>query len=198
MASNELVDRLLCVLEYDVLPLTASAVERGNKIFGAAILAKSDLALIATGTNEETRNPLFHGEISALNRFWELPDKDRPAPEECIFLSTHEPCPLCLSAITWSGFDNFYFFFSYEDSRDAFAIPHDLNILTEVFGCREGNYRSENAYWRSYPLMDLIRQAPPARQREWTERAAVLRDRYDALSGQYQRNKQQQKNIPLT
>ncbi len=37
---------------------------------------------------------------------------------------------MCLSpAITWAGFDNFYYFFTHEDLRDAFAIPHDLKIL---------------------------------------------------------------------
>ena len=35
----------------------------------------------------------------------------------------------CLSSeITWAGFDNFYYFFSYEDSRDAFDIPDDVAV----------------------------------------------------------------------
>jgi len=33
------------------------------------------------------------------------------------------------SAITWTGFDNFYYLFSYTDTKDAFNIPHDLKIL---------------------------------------------------------------------
>jgi tRNA(Arg) A34 adenosine deaminase TadA len=37
-----------------------------------------------------------------------------------------------LSGITWSGFDNFTYLFSYEQTRDAFAIPHDIKILQEV------------------------------------------------------------------
>ena len=32
------------------------------------------------------------------------------------FLSSHEPCSLCLSAITFSGFDNFYYLFPYEST----------------------------------------------------------------------------------
>jgi hypothetical protein len=43
--------------------------------------------------------------------------------------------PMCLSAIAWSGFDNFYYLFSYEDTRDEFEIPHDRAILAEVFRC---------------------------------------------------------------
>ena len=36
---------------------------------------------------------------------------------------------MCMSAITWAGFDNYLLFQPREDSRDAFAIPHDLKIL---------------------------------------------------------------------
>lgn len=189
MTPKRIAARLLDVLEFEILPMTTEAVKVGNKLFGAAILKKSDLSLVVAGTNRETENPLFHGEISTLNTFWGLPAQARPAPEQCIFFSTHEPCPLCLSAITWSGFDNFYYFFSYEDSRDAFAIPHDLNILNEVFHCPDGQYNPENAYWRSYWLMDLIEATS-------TDRVARLRSRYDALSLTYQENKARQE-IPL-
>ena len=120
-------------------PLLLST-DTGNKIFGAAILLKKDLSLVIAATNEETANPLFHGEISCLNKFWALPAEQRPDPKDCLFFSTHEPCSLCLSGITWSGFDNFYYLFSYEDSRDSFNIPHDLKILDEVFKCEKGEY----------------------------------------------------------
>ena len=50
------------------------------------------------------------------------------------------------------GFDNFYYFFTYEDSRDAFGIPHDLKILKEVFGVDDGGYRRSNAFWTAYSI----------------------------------------------
>ena len=126
---TELLDTLFSVLENDVLPKTRSGVAAGNKVFGAAILRKSDHALVIA----ETNNEMWHGEVHCLKRFYEMPADQRPVTSDLIFLSTHEPCSMCLSAITWAGFDNFYYFFSYEDSRDAFAIPHDLKIMQEVF-----------------------------------------------------------------
>src|SRR3546814_4792240 len=63
---------------------------------------------------------------------------------------------MCMSAITWAGFDNFHYFFSHEDSRDAFAIPHDLKILKEVFGLEPGGYRRRNAFWQAHAIDEGI------------------------------------------
>ena len=55
-----------------IIPQTKIAISKGNKIFGAAILQKSDYSLVCVGTNNEIENPLWHGEISALNKFYEI------------------------------------------------------------------------------------------------------------------------------
>jgi tRNA(Arg) A34 adenosine deaminase TadA len=78
VADASLFERLFDVIENDIVPLTAAGVAAGNKLFGAAILRKADLSLIVAGTNQETENPLWHGEISALNAFYRLPAGDRP------------------------------------------------------------------------------------------------------------------------
>ena len=177
-------------------PVKRQGVEQGNKIFGAAILAKSDLRLVVAATNKESENPLFHGEISCLNRFWLIPREERPTPSDCLFLSTHEPCSLCLSAITWSGFDNFYYLFPYEDSRNEFQIPHDLNILKEVFQCEDGNYAARNAYWTCHCLIDLINRGKDEQRRIRLQQVTELRKAYDVLSEQDQKRKALQ-DMPL-
>ncbi|MDA2891374.1 nucleoside deaminase [Mycolicibacterium sp. BiH015] len=193
--ATTLAARLLDVIDHDILPLTEHGVARGNKVFGAALLAKADLSVVIAGTNDETGNPLWHGEINTLRQFYEMPE--RPATKDLLFLSTHEPCTLCMSAITWTGFDNFYYFFSHEDSRDSFAIPHDLKILKEVFGLEPGGYRRTNAFWTAYAIADLIDSEPePVRSSLQAQRDRI-RKRYHALSDRYQDSKSAN-DIPLS
>ena len=194
--SLSLIDRLLDVIEQDILPMTEHGVAHGAKLFGAAILRKSDHSLVLAETNNETENPLWHGEVHCLKRFYELPKADRPDTKDCIFLATHEPCSLCLSAITWTGFDNFYYLFSHEDSRDSFAIPHDLKILKEVFTLDPGGYNAENAYWKSFSIRRLVRELPEPERKRLEARIVKISANYDELSGSYQASKADN-DIPL-
>ena len=187
MAETSIAARLLDVLERDIIPMTERGVAAGNKIFGAALLRKSDCSVVIAGTNSETDNPLLHGEISTLNQFYDM--TKRPSTRDLVFLSTHEPCPLCLSAITWAGFDNFYYFFSFEDSRDAFDIPHDLKILKEVFGVEDGGYRASNAFWTAYSIPDLVKTEPEPPRDHLQQQEQRIRARYAELSDQYQLSK---------
>lgn len=196
MTDVSLIDRLLDVIEHDIVPMTKDGVADGNKLFGAAILRKSDRSLVLAETNNETENPLWHGEVHCLKRFYEMPKAERVDTKDAIFLATHEPCSLCLSAITWTGFDNFYYLFSHEDSRDSFAIPHDLKILKEVFTLEPGGYNAENAYWKSYSLRRLVRALPETERNRLETRIKTISDRYDALSADYQDSKADN-DIPL-
>jgi len=190
--TQEITQRLLDCIEHEIVPLTRDGVAKGNKIFGAALLHKDTLETVIAETNNEIENPLWHGEMHCLKRFYEMPAETRPATEDLIFLSTHEPCSLCLSAITWAGFDNFTYFFSYENSRDDFAIPHDLKILKEVFG--RTDYETPNAFWESHSLMAMIAKAEtPDPLVAQSERILAA---YRALSELYQAGKNEN-DIPL-
>ncbi|CAM9810248.1 unnamed protein product, partial [Hapterophycus canaliculatus] len=96
-------------------------------------------------------------QVACIKNFWDLPEEGRPLPSECLMLATHEPCPMCVSAITWSAFKEIHFLFSMEDSRDAFNIPHDLRIFKEVFQCERAT--RENDFWKAYDLPKVFNSA---------------------------------------
>lgn len=196
MTDARTLAHLLDVIEFDILPKTEKGVAAGNKVFGAALLRKADLSLVIAETNNETENPLWHGEMHTLKRFYEMDRTMRPETRDLVFLSTHEPCSLCLSAITWTGFDNFFYLFSHEDSRDAFAIPHDLKILKEVFTLDPGGYNAENAFWKSFSIPRLIAGLPDRERMLLSARVAAIAARYTALSAAYQAGKADN-DIPL-
>ena len=185
----ELWSRLLDVVEQDIVPLTRTGVESGDKIFGAAILRRSDRSLIVAGTNEETVCPIWHGEMTTIRNLYALTRTGRPSPEDCLFLSTHEPCSMCLSAITWAGYRDIYYLFRYEQTRDRFHIPHDLRILKEVFRCESGDYARKNQYWESHDITAGIRECRAPERKALANKVELLRAIYDELSERYQLTK---------
>jgi tRNA(Arg) A34 adenosine deaminase TadA len=194
--NEKALETILNVFLKEVLPLTEKGVAKGSKIFGAAIIKKDDLSVVIAETNNEIENPLWHGEMHALKKFYELDANTRPNEKECMFLSSHEPCSMCLSAITFSGFDNFYFLFPYNDTNDEFNIPHDLNILKEVFKINDGEYNKENSYWKSQNINLLIEKLPTSKKEKILSQLREIKKKYQKLSNQYQENKDGN-SIPL-
>ena len=194
--SEILLHKFSDIFKNNILPLTAKGVDIGNKIFGAAILNKNDYSLIVAETNNETENPIWHGEIHTLKKFYELDSKLRPSEKNCIFLSSHEPCSLCLSAITFSGFNNFYYLFPYESTSNKFNIPHDLNILKEVFNIEDGKYIKENSYWKSYNINTLIDELKSNDKNKLAISFNEIKQKYIDLSKKYQSTKEKS-SIPL-
>ncbi|WP_395244587.1 nucleoside deaminase [Agromyces sp. MMS24-K17] len=196
MERTDELHRLLDVIEHDIVPLTRRGVAAGNKLFGAAILRKADLSVVVAETNAERENPLWHGEVHAIKRFFELPADERPAPGDCLLLATHEPCSLCLSGITWAGFDAFAYLFSHRDSADRFAIPFDIQILTAVYAVPDPDrdapapgrdlYNRENAFFTS---RDLAAEIAATGDAALADRVARLQDTYRELSDAYQASK---------
>ena len=184
---------LLDIFIDTLIPETEIAVQKGNKIFGAFIIKKSDLSIVITGTNNEITNPLYHGEISTLFNFFKIKNLN---PKDYYFITSHEPCSLCLSAITWSGFDNFYYFFEHNDTKSSFHIPHDLNILQEVFNIQGGEYNKVNGYWKSFSIIDQIKANEDSNKHNLIKKIDKIKQLYADLSTQYQ-NAKISNNIPL-
>jgi tRNA(Arg) A34 adenosine deaminase TadA len=137
--------------------------------------------------------------MHAIKRFYELPREQRPDPEDCLFLATHEPCSLCLSGITWSGFDNFYFLFSHQESAQSFAIPYDIQILKAVYAVPDPDreaasperdlYNRTNAYFTSHDMLRMIAGLDRSSKERLTARVDDLTALYRDLSAVYQSGK---------
>ena len=194
--TEKLLEKCLDIFTKEILPITEKGVSEGNKIFGAAILKKKDLSLVVAGSNNETENPIWHGETYTLKKFYEISKDTRPSEKDCIFLCSHEPCSLCLSAITFSGFDNFYYLFPYKITDNEFSIPHDLKILKEVFKVNNGEYNRENLYWKSNSIKMLIEKLSTLKKKKYMSKLEEIKKSYINLSNKYQASKNEN-FIPL-
>jgi tRNA(adenine34) deaminase len=75
--------------------------------FGAIIVDRSTEAVLAEGVNQSGSNPLFHGEIVAINNSVEqIADVNWST---LTLFTTAEPCPMCMSAILWCGIESVMF-----------------------------------------------------------------------------------------
>ncbi|KYK60253.1 cytidine/deoxycytidylate deaminase family protein [Drechmeria coniospora] len=202
--ARKLLSAMLATVEDAIVPLTRQGVSSGCKLFGAAILARADLRLLSVATNNERVSPLLHGEINCIQQFFtvDFPDAaSRPDPsKDCIFFATHEPCSLCLSGIAWSGFGEFYYLFSYEDSRDLFSIPYDIDILQEVFRVRgeetdeqlsgRALYNKTNKFFSGRSMADVVAGLEDEAERtKWTAEIQRVKGIYKELSERYQEGK---------
>ena len=186
-------NKILDIFLNNLIPETKISVSKGNKIFGAFVLNKIDLSLVVTGVNNEIENPIYHGEISTIINFFKLRNLN---PKDYLFISSHEPCSLCLSAITWSGFDNFYYLFHYEDTESTFNIPHDLKILKEVFKIDKGQYSKNNTFWQSYSILEEIKELQNSEKDKLLAKIKEINKLYEDISNNYQSAKNSN-HIPL-
>lgn len=198
---SALVSALLTTTESSIVPLTRTQVSSGSKLFGAAILNRATLTPITVASNNERASPLLHGEINCIQTFFASPKEGRPETKDCIFFATHEPCSLCLSGITWSGFTEFYYLFTYEDSRDLFGIPYDIDILQSVYQVASPSdtpetlaarplYNRENKFFKASSVADVVARIESEAEREkWMAEINRVKAMYNELSDTYQKGK---------
>lgn len=199
--SEDLINTLLDTTVNKIIPLTAKGVSSGSKLFGAAIFKKDTLELVHASTNNEQVSPLLHGETNCIQEFFtQIPKESRPSPKNCVFYATHEPCSLCLSAITWAGFNEFYYLFTYEDSRDEFAIPYDIHILEEVYRVKapcdteesfknRPLYNKDNYFFISRSINEVIDTLDETKINEFKKHINEIKKQYHDLSKTYQDGK---------
>lgn len=187
-ATPEQLERMLSVIENEVFPKTELGVQAGNKVFGAAVLRDDEeLSTVIAETNHETLCPLYHGEVYCIKCWSEtINPADRPSPASSVFLSTHEPCCMCISSIVWSGFKKVFYLFPYETTRDQ-GIPHDLDIMYELW--RVPRYAQRNKFCSAVGLLDLIKDCPDESRAKLLEQVDRISQKYEELSRKYHSEK---------
>ena len=200
-ASVEELSRMLDVIENEILPLTKKSVEEiGNKVFGAAVLEGSTLKTLCAGTNHEIECPLYHGEVFVIDQWAKSTDPGRRGEiaSNSIFLSTHEPCCMCISSIVWAGFEKVFYLFSYDTTAEQ-GIPHDLDIMHELWGVQ--SYQRCNKFCSTACIIDLINSVSNSTMRKELEQTVQrLTDIYAKISEKYHKNKNinQQNSLPFS
>ncbi|KAI1748184.1 cytidine/deoxycytidylate deaminase family protein [Xylaria castorea] len=186
-----LLSSFLAITEKEILGLLKQSVPEGNLPFAAAVLAKQDLKPLQVSVNKVSESPLLHGETNCIREFFALPRATRPAPDRCVFFATHEPCSLCLSGLSWTGFPLIYYLFTYEDTRDLLDIGGDIDILEEVFrvpapcDTRESLagrslYNKSNRYFTAKSVSELTAEIQdPTERVKWEKEVKRVRSLFD-------------------
>jgi tRNA(Arg) A34 adenosine deaminase TadA len=152
----EKVKMLLEVIRDEILPLTESESARGNAPSGSAILRADTLTSVMVGADNRITNPIFHGDIDAINRFFKLPV--HPPAEELIFLASHDPCPLCAAAIAWAGFKELWVLFDQDAIEPKGSLKTSISMYRDIFGV-EG-IRHENSFFTRHSIKRAVATSP--------------------------------------
>mmetsp|Transcript_40270 Transcript_40270/g.61088 ORF Transcript_40270/g.61088 Transcript_40270/m.61088 type:complete len:231 (-) Transcript_40270:613-1305(-) len=196
-ASPHEIRQMLQVIQNDILPKTRDGVANGNKVFGAAILNPNFKCVCADTNAEATMGPLFHGEIKCIYAWSKQtpPQQRGPVAQSSIFLSTHEPCCMCISSIVWSGFTKVYYLFPYAITTKQ-GIPHDVNTMHELWGVN--TYRKQNKYCSTGCIVDLIESLPDEdEKKDLDQLCKSIMDEYEKLSRKYHSEKGSNENNSL-
>ncbi len=169
------IDAILRAIKDDLLPLTKKSVQHGNHVFGGLVLDAKTFETVIAGTNRRQDNPIFHGEIDTILRFFGI--KNHPDPANCIFVASHDPCSMCISAIAWSGFKEIWVLFGYEDVAKDFEMPVDLMIYKEVFGVKGA--KDNNIFFKKYSIKHEAKKSQNSKDLE--VKIAEIEQMYSSL-----------------
>jgi tRNA(adenine34) deaminase len=89
------------------------SLREGNHGFGAVIVRDNSIIARAHDTEETETDPTAHAEMNAIRKASTLVGKDLST---CILISTHEPCPMCATAIVWAQIQTVAFGYAISDA----------------------------------------------------------------------------------
>ena len=85
----------------------------GNNGFGAVIV-KDERIIAVAHDQEDTRNdPTSHAELNVIKGAAKKLGKNLTG---CVLVSTHEPCPMCATAVVWAGISEIAYGYSIKEA----------------------------------------------------------------------------------
>jgi tRNA(adenine34) deaminase len=86
-----------------------TSLSEGNCGFGAVVLKDGHLVAQAHDTEKTAGDPTAHAEITAVRLGARALGRELHG---CTLVATHEPCPMCASAVLWAGIEELAYGFS--------------------------------------------------------------------------------------
>lgn len=132
-------------------------VKNGGGPFGAVIVRNGQV--IATGVNRVTANndPTAHAEVSAIRTA--CAQLGTFHLQNCVIYTSCEPCPMCLSAIYWSGITRIYYG---NTAQDADNIGFSDKFIYDELATPMSQ--------RSIPVQNIMRDEALSAFRAWEEK----------------------------
>jgi tRNA(Arg) A34 adenosine deaminase TadA len=98
--------------------LAREAKELGDGPFGALVLNESKEIIARAGNTTTTEHSVtYHAEINAIQQAEY--NRGKGKLKGCTLISSAEPCPMCASAIVWSGLTKVIYGVSIQSMEDA-------------------------------------------------------------------------------
>ena len=85
------------------IELAVKAQDKGAQPYGALIADPVSGTVVAEGYNAASRNPLWHGEMAAIQNLSSTGVNVYEVAPALELYTSAEPCAMCMSAISWSG-----------------------------------------------------------------------------------------------
>ena len=132
-------------------------VKNGGGPFGAVIVRNDEV--VAVGTNRVTANndPTAHAEVMAIRAACQKLNTFRLT--DCEIYTSCEPCPMCLSAIYWSGIRTIFYG---NNVQDAAKIGFSDQFIYDEL--------KRPLIQRVIPAINLMRHEAQAAFRAWEEK----------------------------
>ncbi len=144
------------------IDLSIDNVKQGGGPFGAVIV--KDGEVLSTGVNRVTINhdPTAHAEVQAIRAACQRLQDFRLGG--CTIYTSCEPCPMCLSAIYWSGISKIYYG---NNKQDAEGIDFGDKFIYEEI--------DKPMDKRSIPAISLMRDEAQQAFVDWSNKEDKVR-----------------------